>query len=159
MACRGGRHRSVAAAEAVGRLVREAWDGEYGIDIEHHHIDRPVPTSSHLRSTRSAIKRRPPLLRLPCPLGFWGSESFTTAITPPTASPPIARPTTRPLMNGRLRWGDTLGGSSGIGGMGDVSALMGGLFSMFLRSADMACKLQSGDILGELTTSASSESL
>ncbi|WP_162793343.1 hypothetical protein [Streptomyces globosus] len=39
---KGGRHRSVAAAEAVGRLVREAWGGAYGVEIEHHHIDHPV---------------------------------------------------------------------------------------------------------------------
>ncbi|MGA4980277.1 RapZ C-terminal domain-containing protein [Streptomyces cinereoruber] len=44
--CQGGRHRSVAAAEMVGRLVWEAWDGAYGVDIEHHHIGHPVLTSS-----------------------------------------------------------------------------------------------------------------
>ncbi|MEV7676712.1 RNase adapter RapZ [Streptomyces sp. NPDC088752] len=42
VACQGGRHRSVAAAETVGRLVREAWGGAYGVDIEHHHVDHPV---------------------------------------------------------------------------------------------------------------------
>ncbi|MGW6557664.1 hypothetical protein [Streptomyces hydrogenans] len=42
----GGRHRSVAAAETVGRLLWEAWGGEYGVEIEHHHIDHPVLTSS-----------------------------------------------------------------------------------------------------------------
>ncbi|MFJ7264980.1 hypothetical protein ACIQV2_33045 [Streptomyces globosus] len=42
VACQGGRHRSVAAAEAVGRLVWEAWGGAYGVEIEHHHIDHPV---------------------------------------------------------------------------------------------------------------------
>ncbi len=42
----GGRHRSVAAAEAVGRLVWDVWGDAYGVDIEHHHIDHPVLTSS-----------------------------------------------------------------------------------------------------------------
>ncbi|MFC8885847.1 hypothetical protein ACFT54_09830 [Streptomyces cinereoruber] len=42
VACQGGRHRSVAVAEEVGRRVWEAWGGEYGVDIEHHHIDHPV---------------------------------------------------------------------------------------------------------------------
>ncbi|MGA5499421.1 RapZ C-terminal domain-containing protein [Streptomyces cinereoruber] len=48
VACQGGRHRSVAAAETVDRLVWEAWGGAYGVDVEHHHIDRPVLTSSTL---------------------------------------------------------------------------------------------------------------
>lgn len=42
VACQGGRHRSVAVAEEVGRRVWEAWGGEYGVEIEHHHIDHPV---------------------------------------------------------------------------------------------------------------------
>ncbi|MCZ0983805.1 hypothetical protein O1L60_44370 [Streptomyces diastatochromogenes] len=42
VACQGGRHRSVAVAEAVGRQVWEAWGGRYGVEIEHHHIDHPV---------------------------------------------------------------------------------------------------------------------
>ncbi|MFD5110321.1 RapZ C-terminal domain-containing protein [Streptomyces cinereoruber] len=46
VACQGGRHRSVAAAETVGRFVWEAWGGAYGVDIEHHHVDHPVLTSS-----------------------------------------------------------------------------------------------------------------
>ncbi|MFC8013549.1 RapZ C-terminal domain-containing protein [Streptomyces cinereoruber] len=46
VACQGGRHRSVAVAETVGRLVWEAWGGAYGVDIEHHHIGRPVLPSS-----------------------------------------------------------------------------------------------------------------
>ncbi|WP_318212426.1 hypothetical protein [Streptomyces sp. SJL17-1] len=46
VACQGGRHRSVAAAETIGRLIWEAWDGEYGVEIEHHHIDHPVLLSS-----------------------------------------------------------------------------------------------------------------
>ncbi|MFC8957565.1 hypothetical protein ACFT8P_33795 [Streptomyces sp. NPDC057101] len=29
VACQGGGHRIVAAAEMVGRLIWEAWDGEY----------------------------------------------------------------------------------------------------------------------------------
>ncbi|MFJ4873251.1 hypothetical protein [Streptomyces sp. NPDC088757] len=45
VACQGGRHRSVAVAETVARLVWEAWGGEYGVDIEHHHIDHPVLSS------------------------------------------------------------------------------------------------------------------
>ncbi|MGA5499346.1 RapZ C-terminal domain-containing protein [Streptomyces cinereoruber] len=45
-ACQGGRHRSVAAAEAVGLLVWEAWGGAYGVDIEHHHVDHPALTPS-----------------------------------------------------------------------------------------------------------------
>ncbi|MFC7795359.1 RapZ C-terminal domain-containing protein [Streptomyces cinereoruber] len=46
VACQGGRHRSVAAAETVGRLVWEVWDGAYGVDIEHHHIAHPVLSPS-----------------------------------------------------------------------------------------------------------------
>ncbi|MEV7676446.1 RNase adapter RapZ [Streptomyces sp. NPDC088752] len=46
VACQGGRHRSVAVAETVARLVWEAWGGAYGVDIEHHHIDHPVLSSS-----------------------------------------------------------------------------------------------------------------
>lgn len=42
VACQGGRHRSVAVAEAVGLRVWTAWGGEYGVEVEHHHIDRPV---------------------------------------------------------------------------------------------------------------------
>ncbi|MFD7868176.1 hypothetical protein [Streptomyces sp. NPDC059783] len=42
VACQGGRHRSVAVAETVGRLVWAAWDGAYGVEIEHHHIGHPV---------------------------------------------------------------------------------------------------------------------
>ncbi|MFJ4343518.1 hypothetical protein [Streptomyces sp. NPDC088915] len=46
VACQGGRHRSVAAAESVGRLAWKAWGGAYGVDIEHHYIDHPVLRSS-----------------------------------------------------------------------------------------------------------------
>jgi UPF0042 nucleotide-binding protein len=46
VACHGGRHRSVAIAEAVAREVWAAWEGEYGVDVEHLHIDHPVLTSS-----------------------------------------------------------------------------------------------------------------
>ncbi|MFF6835942.1 hypothetical protein ACFY84_29525 [Streptomyces sp. NPDC012438] len=46
VACQGGRHRSVAVAETVGRMVWEASDRAYGVDIEHHHIDHPVLPSS-----------------------------------------------------------------------------------------------------------------
>ncbi|MFJ2060638.1 hypothetical protein ACIOMM_32570 [Streptomyces sp. NPDC087908] len=46
IACQGSRHRSVAAAETVGRLVWERWGGTYGVDIQHHHIDHPILTSS-----------------------------------------------------------------------------------------------------------------
>ncbi|MEU8762709.1 RNase adapter RapZ [Streptomyces sp. NPDC048659] len=42
VACQGGRHRSVAVAEAIGRLVWEAWGGRYGVEIQHHHIDHSV---------------------------------------------------------------------------------------------------------------------
>ncbi|MEW5659853.1 RNase adapter RapZ [Streptomyces cinereoruber] len=41
VACQGGRHRSVAAVETVGRLVWEAWGGAYGAGIEHHYADHP----------------------------------------------------------------------------------------------------------------------
>ncbi|MEV6574841.1 RNase adapter RapZ [Streptomyces sp. NPDC051577] len=47
VACQGGRHRSVAVAEAVARRVWTAWGGACGVDVEHHHIDHPVlPASS-----------------------------------------------------------------------------------------------------------------
>ncbi|MCX4444848.1 RNase adapter RapZ [Streptomyces sp. NBC_01789] len=46
VACQGGRHRSVAVAEAVGRRVWAAMGGEYGVEIEHHHIDHPVLPAS-----------------------------------------------------------------------------------------------------------------
>lgn len=46
VACQGGRHRSVAVAEAVARRVWEAWNGEYGVEVEHHHIDHPVLLAS-----------------------------------------------------------------------------------------------------------------
>jgi UPF0042 nucleotide-binding protein len=46
VACQGGRHRSVAIAEAVAERVWEAWGGEYGVDVEHHHIDHPVLSAS-----------------------------------------------------------------------------------------------------------------
>lgn len=39
------RKSSVAVAETVARLVWEAWGGAYGVDVEHHYIDHPVPTS------------------------------------------------------------------------------------------------------------------
>ncbi|WP_237405509.1 RapZ C-terminal domain-containing protein [Actinacidiphila reveromycinica] len=42
VACQGGRHRSVAAAEEIALRVWAAWRGERGIEVEHHHIDRPV---------------------------------------------------------------------------------------------------------------------
>lgn len=42
VACQGGRHRSVAVAEAVGHRVWAVWGGRYGVEIEHHHVDRPV---------------------------------------------------------------------------------------------------------------------
>ncbi|MFG2677038.1 hypothetical protein [Streptomyces sp. NPDC048445] len=42
VACQGGRHRSVAVAEAVARRVWAAWGGKYGVEVEHHHIDHPV---------------------------------------------------------------------------------------------------------------------
>ncbi|MFF6835937.1 hypothetical protein ACFY84_29495 [Streptomyces sp. NPDC012438] len=37
------------AAETVGRIVWETWDGKYGVDIEHHHVEHLVLTSSGLR--------------------------------------------------------------------------------------------------------------
>ncbi|MFZ4240861.1 RapZ C-terminal domain-containing protein [Streptomyces murinus] len=46
VACQGGRHRSVAIAEAVARRVWERWGGEYGVDVEHHHVDHPVLPAS-----------------------------------------------------------------------------------------------------------------
>ncbi|WP_173261037.1 RapZ C-terminal domain-containing protein [Streptomyces pacificus] len=46
VACQGGRHRSVAVAEAVAREVWTAWSGEYGVEVEHHHIDHPVLPSA-----------------------------------------------------------------------------------------------------------------
>ncbi|MGI5451398.1 RapZ C-terminal domain-containing protein [Streptomyces sp. CA-243310] len=46
VACQGGRHRSVAVAEAVARRVWTAWGGECGVDVEHHHIDHPVLPAS-----------------------------------------------------------------------------------------------------------------
>ncbi|MET9954478.1 RNase adapter RapZ [Streptomyces sp. NPDC006339] len=47
VACQGGRHRSVAVAEAIAREVWAAWDGEDGVDVEHHHIDRPLLPASN----------------------------------------------------------------------------------------------------------------
>ncbi|MES9512193.1 RNase adapter RapZ [Streptomyces sp. NPDC000609] len=47
VACQGGRHRSVAVAEAVARRVWTGWGGQYGVDVEHHHIDRPVLPPGH----------------------------------------------------------------------------------------------------------------
>ncbi|MDP9616434.1 MULTISPECIES: RapZ C-terminal domain-containing protein [Streptomyces] len=46
VACQGGRHRSVAVAEAVAYRVWTAWDGECGVEVEHHHIDHPVLPAS-----------------------------------------------------------------------------------------------------------------
>ncbi|MFI6187676.1 hypothetical protein [Streptomyces sp. NPDC051136] len=46
VACQGGRHRSVAVAEGVGRCVWEAWGGEYGVEAEHRHVDRHVLPAS-----------------------------------------------------------------------------------------------------------------
>ncbi|MFI0742801.1 hypothetical protein ACH4PU_32670 [Streptomyces sp. NPDC021100] len=37
--CGGGRHRSVAVAEEIGRRLRAAG---VGCEVEHRHIDRPV---------------------------------------------------------------------------------------------------------------------
>lgn len=42
VACQGGRHRSVAVAEAVARSVWDVWGGQRGVEVEHHHIDHPV---------------------------------------------------------------------------------------------------------------------
>ncbi|MFD3533037.1 hypothetical protein [Streptomyces sp. NPDC058664] len=41
-----GRHCSVAVAEAVGRQLREAWGGRYGVEIKDHYFDQPVLPSS-----------------------------------------------------------------------------------------------------------------
>ncbi|URZ99477.1 hypothetical protein NCG97_00395 [Streptomyces lydicamycinicus] len=46
VACQGGRHRSVAVAEAVARRAWAAWGGECGVEVEHHHIDHPVLPAS-----------------------------------------------------------------------------------------------------------------
>ncbi|MCW5254725.1 hypothetical protein IBX28_30320 [Streptomyces sp. SHP 1-2] len=46
VACQGGRHRSVAVAEAVAGMVWRGWGGRYGVDVEHHHIGRPVLPSA-----------------------------------------------------------------------------------------------------------------
>lgn len=39
VACRGGRHRSVAVAESVAAYLRT--DG-FGVEVDHHHINLPV---------------------------------------------------------------------------------------------------------------------
>jgi UPF0042 nucleotide-binding protein len=39
VSCRGGRHRSVAVAEAVGEYL---WMDGVGVEVEHLDIDRPV---------------------------------------------------------------------------------------------------------------------
>ncbi|MFJ9447199.1 hypothetical protein ACIRRH_35920 [Kitasatospora sp. NPDC101235] len=39
VACRGGRHRSVAIAESVAEYLRI---DETNVEVEHHHIDRPI---------------------------------------------------------------------------------------------------------------------
>ncbi|WP_354641085.1 RNase adapter RapZ [Kitasatospora camelliae] len=39
IACRGGRHRSVAVAEAVAAYLRTAG---IGVEVRHRHIDQPV---------------------------------------------------------------------------------------------------------------------
>ncbi|WP_405848085.1 RNase adapter RapZ [Streptomyces niveus] len=39
IACRGGRHRSVAMAERVAEYLRI---DDIGVEVEHRHIDRPV---------------------------------------------------------------------------------------------------------------------
>lgn len=41
VACRGGRHRSVAIAERVGACVRACG---IGVEVDHRHIGRPVVT-------------------------------------------------------------------------------------------------------------------
>ncbi|MEW1699379.1 RNase adapter RapZ [Streptomyces sp. NPDC091278] len=46
VACQGGRHRSVAVAEAVARQVHAAWADGRSVDVEHHHIDHPVLPAS-----------------------------------------------------------------------------------------------------------------
>ncbi|MFD9819398.1 RapZ C-terminal domain-containing protein [Streptomyces violascens] len=40
VACRGGRHRSVAIAEIAAEYLRA--EEEIGVEVEHVHIDRPV---------------------------------------------------------------------------------------------------------------------
>ncbi|MEU3565410.1 RNase adapter RapZ [Kitasatospora sp. NPDC006786] len=39
VACRGGRHRSVAIAESVAEYLRI---DDTNVEVEHHHVDRPV---------------------------------------------------------------------------------------------------------------------
>jgi UPF0042 nucleotide-binding protein len=39
VACRGGRHRSVAISESVADYLRI---DEVGVEVEHHHVDHPV---------------------------------------------------------------------------------------------------------------------
>ncbi|MFI9331988.1 hypothetical protein ACIGZJ_31155 [Kitasatospora sp. NPDC052868] len=39
VACRGGRHRSVAAAESAAEYLKI---DDIAVDVEHHHITRPV---------------------------------------------------------------------------------------------------------------------
>ncbi|MGW2546560.1 RapZ C-terminal domain-containing protein [Kitasatospora sp. NPDC001574] len=39
VACKGGRHRSVAAAEAAAEYLRT---DEIHVEVEHHHVQRPV---------------------------------------------------------------------------------------------------------------------
>lgn len=39
VACRGGKHRSVAIAEQVAEYLRI---DEVGVEVEHHHINQPV---------------------------------------------------------------------------------------------------------------------
>ena len=43
IACRGGRHRSVAVAEQVAEYLRI---DDIGVEVEHRHIDQPVLPSS-----------------------------------------------------------------------------------------------------------------
>ncbi|MET9954393.1 hypothetical protein ABZ135_23005 [Streptomyces sp. NPDC006339] len=45
----------MAVAEAIARKVGTAWDGEYGVDIEHLHIDRPVVPASSCRRPGCAV--------------------------------------------------------------------------------------------------------
>jgi UPF0042 nucleotide-binding protein len=40
--CQGGRHRSVAVGQAVARSLWSSWEGAYGVEVEHCHIDEPV---------------------------------------------------------------------------------------------------------------------